>query len=343
MVDVDGDTAVIGRSPDADVTVSNPLVSAQHLRIDAGVVIHDLRSRNGTWSRGVRLEGPTLLRNGEVLLGPDPRKSPSIRVEVLDAVSAELPESDEHTLVSLAEGGYSAPGGSPGPAPSPAPDGIRNGVTDRVHGPAKPGRNGLRLAGTPRIGPAATPQAGDRTAVHPVARKEGGANGFTGIGSEGSRDFVIDACLQSLRALEMRVQPLDDSEKGRAMPPARESELVRVVEAVLAEGADAATRQRLLDAFAEQRRLILGGYNAYRRASVQLIEELRDRSLTESSLVGYSGIPLWRRLLGQRWRILWARLREQLVSYDKSRIESRLDDLARQQIAMTDSDSGDPR
>ncbi len=60
----------IGRSPDADVTLDNPLVSFYHARIDAvasGHVLTDLGSTNGTWVNGVRLAKPHALQPGDTV------------------------------------------------------------------------------------------------------------------------------------------------------------------------------------------------------------------------------------------------------------------------------------
>lgn len=58
----------IGRGADCQVTLSDPLVSRQHVRIFVGsdrVVIEDLNSRNGVLVNGAALRGLTQLRDGD--------------------------------------------------------------------------------------------------------------------------------------------------------------------------------------------------------------------------------------------------------------------------------------
>jgi DNA-binding winged helix-turn-helix (wHTH) protein len=65
---------LIGRAPDALVTIDDPLVSRQHARIAlAGGVLtlEDLDSRNGTTRNGQRVSAVALLINGDVIgVGP---------------------------------------------------------------------------------------------------------------------------------------------------------------------------------------------------------------------------------------------------------------------------------
>ncbi|MEM9380367.1 MAG: FHA domain-containing protein [Planctomycetota bacterium] len=101
---VEGESAVIGRSPEVDITVPNALVSARHLRIDAGAVVQDLRSKNGSWSRGSRLQGPVLVEGEAIVLGPDPDRSPAVRVEVLDPDGLSETERGGLTVVPRSAG-----------------------------------------------------------------------------------------------------------------------------------------------------------------------------------------------------------------------------------------------
>ena len=62
--------AVIGRSPDADVVLSSTDVSRRHAEIvpdEAGWVLVDLGSTNGTLVNGRKLSGPAPLRKGDRL------------------------------------------------------------------------------------------------------------------------------------------------------------------------------------------------------------------------------------------------------------------------------------
>ena len=57
-----GEQVCIGRSPDSDISISDPSVSREHARIEqtaGGFVIHDLGSRNGVVVNGQRIAGST--------------------------------------------------------------------------------------------------------------------------------------------------------------------------------------------------------------------------------------------------------------------------------------------
>jgi DNA-binding winged helix-turn-helix (wHTH) protein len=62
--------AVIGRAPEVDIRLDSPRVSRHHARVtlgDAGIIIEDLGSRNGTFVNDSRIEGPTPLQSGAAL------------------------------------------------------------------------------------------------------------------------------------------------------------------------------------------------------------------------------------------------------------------------------------
>lgn len=68
--DISDGEHIVGRSPDADVVVSDHSVSRRHARIDRHgqhVVVVDLRSSNGTFVNGRRVEGRTGLAAGDVV------------------------------------------------------------------------------------------------------------------------------------------------------------------------------------------------------------------------------------------------------------------------------------
>lgn len=61
---------VIGRSPDADIQISDPYSSEFHARVgiqDGQVVVHDLGSTNGTYVNGRRVTSPTSLSRGDTV------------------------------------------------------------------------------------------------------------------------------------------------------------------------------------------------------------------------------------------------------------------------------------
>jgi pSer/pThr/pTyr-binding forkhead associated (FHA) protein len=61
---------MLGRSPDCQVIVNYPNVSAHHARLHwdgQQFVVEDLGSTNGTFVNGHRLTGPVLFRPGDVL------------------------------------------------------------------------------------------------------------------------------------------------------------------------------------------------------------------------------------------------------------------------------------
>jgi transcriptional regulator with GAF, ATPase, and Fis domain len=65
-----GDAVVVGRSASADVRVADPRVSRRHARLERVEdvwKVEDLGSQNGVLVNGVRIEGPTALRSGDVL------------------------------------------------------------------------------------------------------------------------------------------------------------------------------------------------------------------------------------------------------------------------------------
>jgi len=65
---------LLGRSPEADMPLASPQVSRQHARLNRtarGHTITDLRSLNGTFVNGTRIERPTPLAEGDVIqIGP---------------------------------------------------------------------------------------------------------------------------------------------------------------------------------------------------------------------------------------------------------------------------------
>jgi predicted component of type VI protein secretion system len=66
-----GERTVVGRSPDADLTLDDEAVSWNHLEIEARdqvLMATDLDSRNGTALNGEPLDRPRRLRDGDTLI-----------------------------------------------------------------------------------------------------------------------------------------------------------------------------------------------------------------------------------------------------------------------------------
>lgn len=69
-IDVHRGATLVGRSPECQVTIEDPLVSRQHARIlidDGGAVVEDLKSRNGVKVNGQAIRGPTKIKDGDRL------------------------------------------------------------------------------------------------------------------------------------------------------------------------------------------------------------------------------------------------------------------------------------
>ncbi|MBN1812671.1 MAG: FHA domain-containing protein [Anaerolineae bacterium] len=67
---LDRDWLTVGRDPSNDIVINDPQVSRQHLRVTRQgqmVVIEDLGSTNGSFANGVRLTGPHVMSNGDVI------------------------------------------------------------------------------------------------------------------------------------------------------------------------------------------------------------------------------------------------------------------------------------
>jgi pSer/pThr/pTyr-binding forkhead associated (FHA) protein len=61
---------VVGRSPEADITIDDPYSSEFHARVgisDGKVVVHDLGSTNGTYINGRRVTSPTTVSRGDTV------------------------------------------------------------------------------------------------------------------------------------------------------------------------------------------------------------------------------------------------------------------------------------
>lgn len=68
--DLVGPEVVIGRSPDCQITIEDPLISRRHARIairDDHAIVHDLGSRNGVRVNGRLIKGEQALKEGDRL------------------------------------------------------------------------------------------------------------------------------------------------------------------------------------------------------------------------------------------------------------------------------------
>jgi pSer/pThr/pTyr-binding forkhead associated (FHA) protein len=67
---LDNEIFIIGRGADSDLAIQDRQVSRYHARISRtkeGYVIEDLGSKNGTHLNGVRIPGPVLLQDGDLI------------------------------------------------------------------------------------------------------------------------------------------------------------------------------------------------------------------------------------------------------------------------------------
>ena len=67
---LDRDWITVGRDPSNDIVINDPQVSRQHARVTRQgpmVIIEDVGSTNGSFANGMRLTGPHVLSNGDVL------------------------------------------------------------------------------------------------------------------------------------------------------------------------------------------------------------------------------------------------------------------------------------
>ena len=93
---------LLGRDPEARVYVDHPSISRRHARISidsTSAVLEDLKSRNGTFLDGRRIETPTEIHHGAIIgLGPI-----TLTVVVLSAGASTLPMGDSSEPSSKAK------------------------------------------------------------------------------------------------------------------------------------------------------------------------------------------------------------------------------------------------
>lgn len=91
----------VGRAEPADVCVADPGVSRLHVRFTResnGLRVIDLRSRNGTWVRGMRITEALLTTGDSVVIG-----NTSVLIQAVSATAMAVPAEDA-SLVDLGIG-----------------------------------------------------------------------------------------------------------------------------------------------------------------------------------------------------------------------------------------------
>ena len=121
-ITLQGAEAVIGRAADCDIPVDLPMISSRHARLvrDGGqVVVTDLNSANGVWLDGQRINGPAVVKGGDLIslgsyqfrLAIAPESSP-----VAEEPPAEWPSSrldpEQPNLLGTSPGVATQPGHS---------------------------------------------------------------------------------------------------------------------------------------------------------------------------------------------------------------------------------------
>jgi diguanylate cyclase (GGDEF)-like protein len=90
--------AIIGRGHQASVRIEDDSLSRQHARIivgAAGVTLRDLGSVNGTYVEGKKLQGPTVLRNGDrICMG-----NICLRLDALDICERQIEQRIRETSI----------------------------------------------------------------------------------------------------------------------------------------------------------------------------------------------------------------------------------------------------
>lgn len=115
----------LGRSKDADITISDPKISRSHARFKldgAQLTVEDLGSANGTRVNQRKIDGPATLANGDTISFD----TVDLRVELIGADAAP-DEPEDATIIGSLDGdatmvSMAAPEPAPEPAPAPEPE-----------------------------------------------------------------------------------------------------------------------------------------------------------------------------------------------------------------------------
>ena len=116
-IDVQGDRALVGREPTADIVVNDPSVSRRHAILERrpeGWAVFDQRSANGTWLDNVRIEQALLQPGQQLRLG-----AVSFEVQLPGAAMPRGPGTiaPQPAVSPYGQPAYPPPAAAPAPAP----------------------------------------------------------------------------------------------------------------------------------------------------------------------------------------------------------------------------------
>lgn len=123
----DSQQVVIGRSPNCDVTIPSRHVSGQHAMVVQGLAVIDLKSTNGTFVAGTRIENAAAVPGGRFMLGSEVEVvveadlDPAADAPEFVDFEATLLSSDEEPLDLTPSPSEDAQPSTPLPAPVPIP------------------------------------------------------------------------------------------------------------------------------------------------------------------------------------------------------------------------------
>lgn len=89
---------IIGREDNLPLTIPKPSISRKHLRLDQrdhGLVVTDLKSRNGTYLNRNRIDRPTVLQHGDILHIGD------VEMRLIQSEAEDEPEDDTTMTIDV--------------------------------------------------------------------------------------------------------------------------------------------------------------------------------------------------------------------------------------------------
>lgn len=95
-------TLYLGRSPQCELSISDPAVSRRHARLwvnPTQIVIEDLGSQNGVFVNGERIQGPRGLRAGDIV------RICSHELQLVDVAEELTPEPNRYRITGDSQGG----------------------------------------------------------------------------------------------------------------------------------------------------------------------------------------------------------------------------------------------